>query len=132
MNTLLAMITRGIFDEIPDLQVVTGHFGEALPFLMNRMDAHLNPAIDEGLVQIHPVSWYFKNNIWVTTSGNMQETAFELTKEVVGLDRILLGTDYPYETFEEEMSFLYGLDLTDEKCEMLYHGNAERLMHISD
>lgn len=132
MNTLLAMITRGIFDEIPDLQVVTGHFGEALPFLMNRMDAHLNPAIDEGLVQIHPVSWYFKNNIWVTTSGNMQETAFELTKEVVGLDRILLGTDYPYETFEEEMSFLYGLDLTDEECEMLYHGNAERLMHISD
>ena len=62
----------------------------------------------------------------------MQKSAFELTKEVVGMDRILLGTDYPYETFEEEMNFLYGLDLTDDEIEMLYHGNAEQLMHLSD
>ena len=131
MATTLAMITRGVFDEIPDLQIVTGHFGEALPFLMDRMDAHLNAAIDESLVNAHEVSYYFRNNIWVTTSGNMSEEAFICARDVLGLDRILLGTDYPYETFEEEMEFLYGLELTDEEIEMLYHGNAERLMHLS-
>ena len=69
--------------------------------------------------------------IWVTTSGNMSVEAFECARDVLGLDRIMLGTDYPYETFEEEMSFLYGLDLTEEECELLYHGNAERLMHLN-
>ena len=131
MATTLALITRGVFDEIPGLQIVTGHFGEAVPFLLDRMDAHLAADTDDKLLQEHEISWYFRHNIWVTTSGNMSVEAFECARDVLGLDRILLGTDYPYETFEEEMSFLYGLDLTDEECELLYHGNAERLMHLN-
>ena len=131
IGTILALIARGVFDEIPDLQVVMGHFGEAIPFLLDRMDAHLAVGSDEKLEHQHEVSYYFRNNIWVTTSGNMSKAAFECTKEVLGLDRIMLATDYPYESFEEEMGFLYNLDLTDEECEMLFHGNAERLMHLA-
>ena len=38
MGSIVRMILSGIFDEIPDLKVVLGHFGEALPFLMERME----------------------------------------------------------------------------------------------
>ena len=43
----------------------------------------------------------------------------------------MIASDVFDVTFEEELSFLYGLDLTDEECELLYHGNAERLMHLN-
>ncbi|MBR1854327.1 MAG: amidohydrolase family protein [Lachnospiraceae bacterium] len=132
MTTLTAMITKGVFDDIPDLHVVTGHFGEALPFLLTRMDHFLTQEREAELKNTHDFSYYFKNNIWVTTSGNMQTSAFELTKDMLGIDRILLATDYPYESLQEEMDFLNGLDLTDEEREKLYHGNAEALMGIGE
>jgi hypothetical protein len=33
------MILGGVFDQFPKLQIIVGHMGEALPFMMPRMDA---------------------------------------------------------------------------------------------
>ena len=35
---LLRLITSGIFDRYPDLQIMVGHMGEALPFWLYRLD----------------------------------------------------------------------------------------------
>ncbi len=44
-------------------------------------------------------SLYFKNaQIRVATSGNASRAAFLCTKEVLGTESILFGSDYPYET----------------------------------
>lgn len=131
MTTITAMITRGVFDEIPDLKVVSGHFGEALPFLLTRMDFHFGAwKNDPMLLNQHDISYYFKHNIWVTTSGNMSAEAFKLTKEVMGIERIMVGTDHPYENMAEEMAFLDSLDLTRAEREALYYKNAEALMGV--
>lgn len=42
----------------------------------------------------------------------------------------MVGLDYPFESMAEEMAFHESLDLTREERELLYHGNAERLMGI--
>jgi predicted TIM-barrel fold metal-dependent hydrolase len=60
----------------------------------------------------------------VTTSGNYFAGAFECTRDALGMERILLATDYPYEEMDECLSFLEGLDLSVDEREMLYHGNA--------
>jgi predicted TIM-barrel fold metal-dependent hydrolase len=46
------------------------------------------------------------------------------TKEALGLDRILLGTDYPYEDSGECMAFLEGLPLSQEEKDKIYGSNA--------
>jgi predicted TIM-barrel fold metal-dependent hydrolase len=43
------------------------------------------------------------------------------------MEKILLGTDYPYEEMTESLAFLDGLGLSEKDKELLYLGNAARL-----
>jgi predicted TIM-barrel fold metal-dependent hydrolase len=45
----------------------------------------------------------------------------------MGIERILLGTDYPYEDPEECIQFIEGLGLKDEEKKRIYHENAFNL-----
>ena len=70
---------------------------------------------------------YLRGNMMVTTSGNYLPAAFKCTREALGMDKIMLGTDHPYEDMGECLGFLEGLGLSAEEKEMLYSGNAEHL-----
>ncbi len=127
MITIIRLIMSGIFDEIPNLKLVLGHLGEALPFLLDRIDNRVQLVPSPCMKNINPPSYYFKNNIWVTTSGNMSAEAFKCTQDVLGIDRILIGTDYPYEDFTEMVSFIKSRPLNDEDRAKLYYKNAAAL-----
>jgi predicted TIM-barrel fold metal-dependent hydrolase len=130
---LMRMIYAGIFDEFPGLVVILGHLGEGLPFVMERIDwAFLRP-FDPNLrpkISKKP-SEYLRNNIFVTTSGNYYEPAFRCTYEALGIDRILLATDYPYEDTNECMRFLQRINLRDTEKDKIYFLNAKRIGIIS-
>ena len=72
-------------------------------------------------------SEYLKEDILVTTSGNYFQAAFMCTYKALGVENILLGTDYPYEDPEECIEFIEGLPLTANEKESIYWGNARRL-----
>ena len=38
MYAFMRMIVRGVFDEFPNLKIIMGHYGEAMPFLVDRVD----------------------------------------------------------------------------------------------
>jgi len=126
---LMRMIYSGIFDEFPRLVVILGHLGEGLPFFIERIDwAYLRP-FDPSLrpkISKRP-SDYLRSNIFVTTSGNYYEPAFRCTCEALGIDRILLGTDYPYEEMDDCMHFLQRLNLSDKERDKIYYLNAKRI-----
>ena len=131
MFVFLRMIVRGVFDAFPKLKIVMGHYGEALPFLVDRVDRPYrhntppNPEIGPGSKK-----WageYLRNNLYVTTSGNYLPAAFFCTRDGIGMDKILLGTDFPYEDMNECMDFLAGLPLSEEERGSLYEGNARSL-----
>ncbi len=128
----MRMIVRGVFDAYPKLKIIMGHLGEALPFLMDRvnrawMQNHCkpNPEIGEGCQM--PAGYYVQNNLWVTTSGNYLPAAFYCTRDSIGMDRILLGTDFPYESMKDCMDYLRGLPLTEDEAYALFEGNARAL-----
>lgn len=132
MFTFLRMITRGVFDEFPDLKVILGHFGEALPFLLNRVDcAHRQgwpePNPDIGSGSVHPPSYYLLRNMWVTTSGNYLPAAYHCTRESIGVEKITLGTDHPYERIEDGLDFLDSLGLPEQEMAKVYEDNAVSL-----
>jgi len=125
------LILSGAFDAFPKLQVVLGHYGEGLPFAMQRIDwAFERPHVkaDKGAVVSlkRKPSQYIRDNVMVTTSGNYLPAAFRCTREALGMDHIMLGTDYPYEDLDECFAFLDGLGLSAEEQALLYEENAVR------
>jgi hypothetical protein len=65
--------------------------------------------------------------VFLATSGNYYKPAFMCTYEVIGIDHILLGTDYPYEDTEECLKFLEDLPLLQDDKNKIYWNNAHRL-----
>lgn len=129
---MMRLVLSGVFDEFPNLKIILGHLGEGLPFVLQRIDfPFVRPHFKTdsgGLPNIKKrPSDYLKENMFVTTSGNYLEPAFMCTRGALGIDRILLGTDYPYEDSGECISFLEGLPLTPEERAMVYGENAERV-----
>ena len=129
--TAVRMIYNGTFDRNPELKMILGHYGEAFSFLLDRMDARcrLSPKAPTVKSAYDP-SYYFKKNIWVTTSGNFSPAAFDCAREVFGIDHILFGSDFPYETMEESMTFLDNRPLTVREREQLFHENAEKFFNL--
>ena len=120
---VLRMILGGVFDAHPRLQIVVGHMGESLPFMLQRVDV-MAPKMT-GLKK--PVSAYLRENVHYTFSGfNFLPTFLDLMLEV-GVDRIMFSTDHPYQSMADGRAFLDRLPVSSADRERIAHGNAERL-----
>lgn len=126
--TVTRMIISGLFDKYPNLKILLGHLGECFPYMIDRMDDRLTAIPNPYIKNKHPLQYYFKHNIWVSTSGNASAPAFACCKEVLGLDRIVFATDYSHEDLGKAMAFLDSLPLTAEEKEQLFEGNARNLI----
>jgi len=122
------LILSGIFDKLPNLKFISGHWGETIPFMLDRMDQIMRPETT-GLKK--KVSEYFHENVWFTPSGILSKDQFEYMVKVFGAEHILWALDYPYVKFNEcSADFLLNADLTQEQKELIAHGNAEKLFRI--
>jgi uncharacterized protein len=61
---IIRLILAGVFDRHPDLQVITGHWGEVVLFYLERLEAMARVAKLK-----RPVTEYFQSNVTVTPSG---------------------------------------------------------------
>ena len=130
--TMMRLILSGVFDAFPHLKIILGHLGEGLPFVSQRIDfPYVRPHFksDPGNVPElkRKPSDYLKENMFMTTSGNYLEPAFMCAKAAMGVERILLGTDYPYEDSGECMDFLRGLPLREKERNAIYRENAAKI-----
>ena len=123
---VVRMMLAGVFDKLPQLKIMTGHWGELVSFYMYRLDEI--PQEITGSRQ--KFSDYFKKNIWVNPSGMLYAEQFRYCLETFGADHILWGEDYPYRSKEDIRSFLEGFDLSETDREKIAHGNAESLLHL--
>ena len=129
--TIIKMILRGWFERLPNLKIMLGHLAEGLPFYLERLESRLNSHPSEAIKMQHPVSHYFENNILASTSGNTSAEAFECVKKVMGIDKMFIGTDNPFEHPGLMVNFLDELPLSKTEREMLYYKNAEKLLKIT-
>jgi uncharacterized protein len=87
----LRLALAGVFDRFPDLQVVLGHWGEVVLFFLDRADALATQA---GLARTF--SEYARDNTYITAGGVYTERYLHWAIEIVGIERIMFATDYPY------------------------------------
>ena len=124
---VVRMVLSGIFDKLPNLKFVTGHWGEDIPAFLERMDYMLRQE-QTGLQK--PVSAYYKENIWYTPSGIMSEMQLDYFIKLVGTDHIIWSEDYPYILDQPIRFFLDKADLTPEEKYAIARGNAEKVFHL--
>lgn len=119
------LVLAGVFDRFPDLQIILGHWGEVVLFYLERL-----AALDRVAKLKRPVTVAMRQNLYVTASGMFSRGYPERTLEIVGIDRILFSTDFPYQyrPGQKARRFLEGLPLDDEAKRRFAHGNWERLV----
>lgn len=124
---VLRIILSGVFDQYPNLQLIIGHMGEALPFMLQRINDSLSK---ESTKLDRNISEYLRENVNYTFSGlNYNQTFLDLFLEV-GVDRIMFSTDYPFVPMDKTRNFLDQLPISSDDKEKIAHGNAERLLNI--
>jgi uncharacterized protein len=125
---ILRLILGGVFDAYPKLQFVIGHLGEALPFMIQRFEERLSPALTK--LQ-RPVGAYLRENVHYTIAGfNFPAAFLDLLLEV-GVDRIMFSADYPYNGMDEARAFLDQIPVSKSDRERIAHGNAEKLFKLA-
>lgn len=122
---LLRLILAGTFERFPQLQIVTGHWGEMLVFFLERIDK-----LSSGTTLPRPISSYLRTNVSITPSGIFSQRYLRWAVEVMGTDRVLFSTDYPFEFAEHggARRFLDSADLSDGDRRAIASDNWTRLL----
>jgi predicted TIM-barrel fold metal-dependent hydrolase len=121
------LILSGLFDRLPGLQIILGHWGELALHFTQRLDLITERSPKGRLAR--SVSDYFRSNVYVTPSGMFHPGSLERTIELIGIDRIMFSVDYPYIPMApgEARQFFADAALSETDKQKIAHGNWERL-----
>jgi aminocarboxymuconate-semialdehyde decarboxylase len=103
--SIVALILSGAFERLPrSLKLCFAHGGGSFAFLLGRLEnAWQNRDIARGKAP-HPPSHYLDR--FSVDSAVFDARALRLLVEVMGEDRVMLGTDYPFPLGEPRMGTL--------------------------
>lgn len=126
----IRLAAAGVFDELPGLQIILGHWGEVVLFYLERTSA----VFARALTLRRSLSDYARDNLYITGSGMWSDGYMRRCLDIVGPDRLLFSTDYPYQyrVGGEARRFLDDCSLDAAARQGLAHGNWERLTGRND
>jgi predicted TIM-barrel fold metal-dependent hydrolase len=130
----LRLMLAGVFDRFPALQVILGHMGEVLPFMIARASGALGRASALGPVATGMAltpSEYLNRNFYISTSGFFTDPPLRCALDVIGPDRILFAIDHPFGDNATGRRFLDAAAISDEDRVKIAHENADRLLGLS-
>jgi predicted TIM-barrel fold metal-dependent hydrolase len=106
---------------------VIGHLGEALPFMLPR----LNLTLPKEITRLEClIGDYLSQNVYYTISGfNFTASFLDLLLQV-GVERIMFSADYPWGSMQEARIFLEQLPISYADKERISHFNAEHLLRL--
>lgn len=134
LETMVAttrMIFSGLFEEHPDIKLVLLHGGGYLPFYAARADHtwKVRPETRERIPD-HPPSHYMKRLYYDTMV--FQPLYLQHLIEIVGSDRVMAGTDFPFDMGETDpLGLIDAVEgLSDEARTAIKGDNAARVFGL--
>lgn len=118
------------FKRFPNVQVILGHMGETLPYLLWRFDSQWQCWLGETLPTDELPSTIIKRHFAVTTSGVCDPGALADAIGAMGEDRVMFSVDYPYEDTAIAARFIETAPLSSQARDKICHGNAERILKL--
>ncbi len=126
---VLRLVLSGALDRHPRLKIVIGHMGEALPFMLDRIDETTAAQAKTRLRR--SVRQTILDQVWITTSGFFTMAPFMAALMSFGVDRIMFSVDYPFASNARARAFLDALPVSPADRAKIAHGNADRLLRLA-
>ena len=123
------MCFDGMLREFPDIRWIIGHLGGAVPYLMERMDNGWRD-FPECRTKIDELpSSYLKRLYYDTVNFNPH--MLKMVREMIGADRMVLGSDYPHllGSIERAVSSIESLEIPDEEKRRIFEGTALSILN---
>ena len=125
----LRLMGSGLFDRHPELQVVLGHLGEGLPFLVWRLD-HRVANEPRGYAGQRTFQQYLSSNFNLTTSGAFRTPSLHDWISEIGVDRLLFSTDFPFEEMAWASEWFDAAPISENDRIKIGRTNAARLFRL--
>ena len=126
LTQAVRLVTSGVLDEFPRLKIILGHLGEALPFLLWRIDN----ACRRQMNLPNEFASYVRRHFYVTTSGAFSNAALACTIAELGIDRIMFAVDWPYQPNAAARQFMVAAPIGDADRRRILAGNARALLRL--
>ncbi|NVD74831.1 amidohydrolase [Duganella sp. BJB1802] len=124
---VVRMLLAGLFDRYPRLQIISGHWGEMVPFFLQRLEDAI-PQEASGLRR--PIVQTYREHVYVSPSGMLTLPHFQFIHALMGAERILYSIDYPYQSLDGARAFIERLPVSEADKALIAHANAERLLGL--
>jgi 6-methylsalicylate decarboxylase len=125
--SIMQLITHGIPTRYPNIKIINSHLGGALPMLLQRADdqyrweAPDTPELPSAAAR----------RMWYDTVGHGHAPALRCAIDSFGADRLLLGTDFPYEngdTFVRAVDYINDPQIDPGAARAILDQNAGALL----
>jgi aminocarboxymuconate-semialdehyde decarboxylase len=128
--TFASLVLGGVMNACPNLKICLLHGGGYTCYAIGRMDRswHVRPEAQRHINQ--PPSAYLRRFYYDCIVYT--ESALRFLIDTVGVDRVVFGTDWPYDmVFDWPVSWILSLkSLTQEEKEAILWKNLERLLGV--
>jgi predicted TIM-barrel fold metal-dependent hydrolase len=124
------LIQSGLLDETPILKLIVAHVGGVIPYLWGRLETFRAPSstIHDVPRWRHPIDHY-RGRLYCDTVCYHVE-ALQCCYEVMAAEHLLFGTDHPFGRPDLAAELVEQLNCPATDRELIYHGNAERLLNL--
>jgi aminocarboxymuconate-semialdehyde decarboxylase len=124
------MLYSGLFDRFPNLKICALHGGGFLPYHLGRFDMEFATGQKVRPAQAKNRPRAYLKNLYFDTLVYDVDT-LEYLKSKVGADRLVIGTDYPYDLGDwMAVERVQALNCSDAEKEAILTGNAKRLLKL--
>jgi 2,3-dihydroxybenzoate decarboxylase len=121
----IRLVLSEVFESFPRLQIILGHLGEALPFLLPRVDRYVSRQM-RGRTFAETLRQHFH----FTTGGKFTHTALQCTIEAIGIERLMFAVDWPFHANRDGATFIETAPIGADAKAMIFAGNARRLLRL--
>ncbi|WP_150539796.1 amidohydrolase family protein [Actinobacillus vicugnae] len=125
---VIRLILAGVLDEFPQLKLVSGHWGELVPYYLERLDDSI-PQQATGLTRT--IAQTYRDQVFVTNSGMTNLAHFNFVRETVGIDNMLFSVDYPYLSLNGARAWVENLPISAEDKAKFAYQNAVKLLGLT-
>src|SRR5580693_9316922 len=128
--SIMQVITHGIPTRYPDITIINSHLGGALPMLLQRADDQYGWEAPDTPERPSVAA----RRMWYDTVGHGHVPALRCAIDSFGADRLLLGTDFPYEngdTFVRAIDYISDPQIDADAARAILEQNAGALLNIN-
>jgi len=128
--TFASLVFGGVMDAYPDLKICLSHGGGYTCYGIGRMDRGWQVRAEARQRITQPPSMYLRRFYYDCIVYT--EKALRYLIDTVGVDRVVFGTDWPYDMeFDWPVSWILSLEnLTQGEKEAILWKNLERLLSL--